>query len=71
LGVKLRRPKYTESTSLGAVFAAGLGAGVWTDLEDIESTWKEERAFTPQFDTQAREEALARWHRAIGRVVQK
>jgi glycerol kinase len=71
LGVKLRRPKYTETTSLGAVFAAGLGAGVWTDLEDIESTWKEDRTFNPQFDTHQKEEALARWHKAIARVIQK
>jgi glycerol kinase len=71
LGVKLRRPKYVETTSLGAVFAAGLGAGVWTDLEDIESTWKEDRTFNPQFDAHQREEALARWHKAIARVIQK
>jgi glycerol kinase len=71
LGVKLRRPKYVETTSLGAVFAAGLGAGVWTDLGDIESTWKEDRTFNPQFDAHQREEALARWHKAIARVIQK
>jgi glycerol kinase len=71
LGVKLRRPKYTETTSLGAVFAAGLGAGVWTDLEDVEQTWKEDRTFNPQFDPHQKEEALARWHKAIARVIQK
>jgi glycerol kinase len=71
LGVKLRRPKYTETTSLGAVFAAGLGAGVWTDLLDIESTWKEDRTFEPQFDGKQKEEAMARWHTAVARTIQK
>ena len=68
LGVKLRRPKYLESTSLGAVFAAGLGAGLWTDLEDIEKTWKQDRAFDPQLGEAQRKAKLAEWHGAIKRV---
>jgi glycerol kinase len=68
LGVDLRRPKYLETTSLGAVFAAGLGAGIWTELSDIETTWKEDRTFTPQYDSKQREEALARWHLAVARA---
>jgi glycerol kinase len=71
LGVKLRRPKYLETTSLGAVFAAGLGAGLWTDLEDIEKTWKEDRIFEPSLDEKGREAQMARWHTAIKRVTLK
>src|SRR5262249_7226411 len=55
LGVELRRPKYLETTSLGAVFAAGLGAGIWTDMEEIEKTWKEDRRFKPGLDDRGRE----------------
>src|SRR5690606_16376321 len=69
LGVNLRRPRYTETTSLGAVFAAGLGAGIWTDLQDIASTWQEDRSFTPAIDAAEREEAMGRWHTAVRRVV--
>lgn len=68
LGVNLRRPKYLETTSLGAVFAAGLGAGIWTDLNEIEKTWKEDRTFQPAFTTQEREQAMIRWSQAIARV---
>ncbi len=69
LGVNLRRPKYLETTSLGAVFAAGLGAGIWTDLEEIETTWKEDRVFNPRFDSKQREEALSRWSLAVARTL--
>jgi glycerol kinase len=69
LGTKLRRPKYLETTSLGAIFAAGLGAGLWTDLNDIERTWKEDRVFEPQMDDKARAENMERWHRAVGRAL--
>jgi glycerol kinase len=68
LGVQLYRPKYLETTSLGAVFAAGLGAGIWTDLTDVEKTWKEDRSFQPQFGEQEKKEAMTRWHSAIARV---
>src|SRR6185437_8632753 len=54
LGIQLHRPKYLETTSLGAVFAAGLGAGIWTDLSDIEKTWKKDRSFQPQLDKRER-----------------
>jgi glycerol kinase len=68
LGVQLLRPKYLETTSLGAVFAAGLGAGIWTDLSDIEKTWKEDRTFQPQFSEQQRKEAMSRWQIAVART---
>jgi glycerol kinase len=68
LGIQLKRPKYRETTSLGAVFAAGLGAGIWTDLSDIEKTWKEDRVFSPQFDDAQRELRLKEWRTAIARV---
>jgi glycerol kinase len=71
VGVKLTRPKYLETTSVGAVFAAGLGAGIWTDLQDIEKTWKEDRSFTPVFSDIEREAALKRWKTAIARVTLK
>src|SRR5262249_8478219 len=47
LGVELTRPMITETTSLGAIFAAGLGAGIWSDLNDITKTWKKDRSFKP------------------------
>ena len=68
LGIKLRRPKFTESTSLGAIFAAGLGAGLWTDLADIEKTWQEDRSFESQYSDKMRQESLTRWHGAVARA---
>ncbi len=69
LGVTLRRPKYLETTSLGAVFAAGLGAGIWVDLSDIEKTWKEDRSFHSEFDSNQREEAMTRWRKAVAKTI--
>ena len=71
LGVPLRRPKYLETTSLGAVFAAGLGAGIWTDLSDVEATWKQDRLFEPQMGEKEREIAMKGWHGAVGKTLHK
>lgn len=36
---KVLRPKMSETTALGAAFAAGLAVGVWEDIEDLSKTW--------------------------------
>jgi glycerol kinase len=68
LGIELVRPEFIETTSLGAVFAAGLGIGMWKDLSEIEKTWKEQRTFKPTFSEKDREKALKHWHEAVERV---
>lgn len=68
LGTPLRRPKYLETTSLGAVFAAGLGVGIWTDLQEVEKTWKKDREFKPEWAPSQRDQALSRWKTAVARA---
>ena len=65
LGVPLKRPKFIETTALGAVFAAGLGAGIWKSLDDVRHAWKLERTFTPAMTKQQRSEARKAWTRAV------
>lgn len=45
LGVRLARPAMLETTALGAVFLAGLGAGVWSDTRSLAGSWREDAAF--------------------------
>jgi glycerol kinase len=71
LGVKLRRPESLETTSLGAIFAAGMGSGVWNSLDQVKQAWKLEREFIPQMNDSDRTENLARWHQAVKRVTLK
>ncbi len=65
LGVELRRPKQIETTVMGAVFAAGLGCGVWTDRESIKKAWKKDRSFTPEISEKDREKLLKGWNAAV------
>lgn len=62
---ELRRPKMIETTALGAVFAAGLGVGLWQNLSDIQRSWKFEKSFTPKMPASKREQFLKEWQRAM------
>ncbi len=68
LNCKIVRPAMLETTALGAALLAGLGAGLYTDLDDIRATWKAERTFQPDMDEATREGHLARWQEGLKRV---
>ena len=62
------RPRVIETTSLGAAYLAGLGAGVWRTLDDVGRRWVVERRFEPAMPAAARAERYAGWCRAVERA---
>ena len=68
LGIPLRRPQFKETTILGAVFAAGLGAKIWSQLSDIEKTWQPDKLFAPRMTPAERKDAILLWDQAIART---
>jgi len=69
LNVEIKRPVLTETTSLGAIFAAGMGAKIWKDFSEIKQSWKQEKIFIPSMNSNQREIELKKWHTAIKRVL--
>ncbi len=67
LGVPVIRPKVTETTALGAAFAAGLAAGFWPDQAELRERWSQERRWEPQMDEHVREREFAQWKKAVVR----
>jgi glycerol kinase len=68
LGKDVIRVGYPETTVLGAAYAAGLGAGVWSSLEELPaSSGRGEHRFAPRWDADERERRLDGWHRAVTR----
>ena len=62
IGTKVERSQSAQVTALGGAYLAGLGAGVWASLAEIESLVVPER----QFDPGAFDQALyERWCRAV------
>ena len=62
------RPKVSETTALGAAYAAGLATGVWEDLDALRTNWAEDRRWLPQMGDDRRAELLARWKQAVERT---
>ncbi|MFR9675727.1 glycerol kinase GlpK [Streptomyces sp. TR06-5] len=67
LGVPVIRPVISETTCLGAAYAAGLATGVWADLDELRSHWKQDAVWTPRMDAAVREREYRNWRRAVER----
>jgi glycerol kinase len=67
LGMPVIRPKVTETTALGAAFAAGLAVGFWRDEAELRERWSEDRRWEPRMDERVREREYAQWKKAVTR----
>ena len=65
LGMPLVRPRSSETTALGAAFAAGLSSGVWKNRKEIAQIWQPDTIFEPQMDAAARGALMEGWKSAV------
>lgn len=70
LGVPVVRPRITETTALGAAYAAGLAVGFWSSTDDLVENWVKDKEWTPKMDDIVRENYYARWKKAVGKSLQ-
>ena len=68
LGLPVKRPCCVETTALGAAFLAGLGVGLYADLNEITQIISQDKLFSPLFSDVEREKFYAGWRDAIARV---
>ncbi|MFE1768611.1 glycerol kinase GlpK [Streptomyces angustmyceticus] len=67
LDVPVIRPVVSETTCLGAAYAAGLATGVWQDLDELRTHWKQDAQWTPRMDAPTRDREFAHWRKAVER----
>ena len=65
LDVDVVRPKVTETTALGAAYAAGLAVGFWKSTDDVTNNWTEGERWKPRMKTDERERLLRNWKKAV------
>lgn len=68
LDLPIDRPVVHETTALGVAYLAGLGAGLYTSLDEIGARWRRERGFAPAMEAPMRAALLDGWDDAVGRV---
>ena len=67
LGVPVVRPRVTETTALGAAYAAGLAVGYWANRAELVRNWGVERRWQPAMAEQERATLFAAWQKAVQR----
>jgi glycerol kinase len=67
LNVPVIRPKVTETTALGAAYAAGLACGFWKNLDDLRDNWQVDKIWEPQMDDTTRKGLYFGWQKAVNK----
>jgi glycerol kinase len=69
LDVPVVRPAVTETTALGAAYAAGLAVGFWSSTDEIRANWSEGRRWQPTMAREQRTALYAQWRKAVTRTL--
>ncbi|MDD4396165.1 MAG: FGGY-family carbohydrate kinase, partial [Sphaerochaetaceae bacterium] len=69
LRVPVIRPHVVETTALGAAYAAGLTAGVFKSIKELESQWKEEKRWTMTMDEKTVQNKIRFWKKAVEKTL--
>jgi len=69
LGVNVVRPRVTETTALGAAYAAGLACGRWKDPEELREYSQIAKRWTPAMSAERREQLYRSWQKAVARAL--
>lgn len=69
LGRPVERPRYTETTALGATYLAALQVGICGSPEDLSSAWALDRAFEPSLSSDQRDARYDGWKAAVARIL--
>jgi glycerol kinase len=65
LNIPIIRPKITETTALGAAYAAGLAMGFWEDIYELSEKWQKDMLWVPQMEDSLRNSLYTNWKKAI------
>src|SRR3954449_10109816 len=69
LDVPVIRPAVTETTALGAAYAAGLACGFWSDQDELRERWSEDKRWEPSMSGEDRDASYAKWKKAVERTL--
>ena len=69
MGIDITRPLITETTALGAAYAAGLAVGFWKDTDELKKQWQQSRRWNPTSTAAERQAGYSGWKKAIERTL--
>ena len=69
MGIEITRPLITETTALGAAYAAGLAVGFWSSTDELKKLWQQSRRWHPTSTESSRALGYSGWKKAIERTL--
>ena len=69
LGVPVVRPKVSETTALGAAYAAGLAVGFWNNEDELRANWGIDKQWTPEMNEGEQTRLYEGWQKAVQRTL--
>ncbi|MGW0608108.1 glycerol kinase GlpK [Streptomyces sp. NPDC002644] len=69
LDVPVVRPEVSETTCLGAAYAAGLAVGFWKSVDELRANWRQDAEWTPRMDAEERDREYRNWLKAVQRTM--
>ena len=69
LALPINRPKVLETTALGVAYLAGLKAGIYNSLEELQNHWQLDSSYDGQLSDSDRDQLLSGWQRAVKAVL--
>ncbi len=69
MGIDITRPLITETTALGAAYAAGLATGIWSNTDELKKQWQQSRRWNPATTAEIRATGYEGWKKAIERTL--
>jgi glycerol kinase len=68
LDVDVVRPKVTETTALGAAYAAGVAVGYWQSTAELRRNWRIDQTWSPHMPAAERARLYRSWQKALTRA---
>ena len=69
LDLSISRPQVMETTALGVAYLAGLKAGIYSDLDELQQHWQLDKHCEGQFNADQRDQVLNGWKKAVKAVL--
>ncbi|MDN4473437.1 glycerol kinase GlpK [Demequina zhanjiangensis] len=69
LGIDVVRPVVSETTALGAAYAAGLAVGYWKSLDELRANWQEDARWEPEMSRTEANRLHRQWRKAVERAL--
>lgn len=68
MGIAIVKPLVTETTALGAAYAAGLAIGFWKSIAEVKAQWRQDQRWESTTDEKTRSAGAKQWKRAVERT---